>query len=51
MSVWTKGSPFPVSRFPLTFCLLLFATDLLPGSVPRKDGEESQTKLQNAAAE
>jgi hypothetical protein len=27
---------FTVSRFPLTFCVLLFATDLLPGSVPRK---------------
>jgi hypothetical protein len=39
-SVRTKGSPFSLVRFPLTFCVLLFATDSLPGSVPRKVGKQ-----------
>jgi hypothetical protein len=40
-SVRTKGSPFSLVRFPLTFCVLLFLRTRCPEAFPAKLGSKS----------
>jgi len=39
-SVWTKGSPFSLVRFPLTFCVLLLLRTRCPEAFPASLGKQ-----------